>query len=352
MAVYTAIDDSGLFMNTVLYTGTGSSNAITGVGFQPDLVWAKSRSNGTSNTLTDAVRGVTEEIYSESTSAEGTNANGLTAFGADGFTVGSDSGWNGSSRTFVAWNWKANGSGSSNTDGSINTASTSANTTAGFSISKYVGTGSNGTIGHGLGVVPKIYIVKNLDAVGKWWFFPSFLNDAAKYLDGFTSTGAIQTDGNGLTNSTLPTSSLISIGTSSTINISSDNIICYAFAEIAGYSKFSTYVGNGNADGTFVYTGFRPAMVIIKTSSNSGENWHLYDSKRANAFNPIETYLPDPSLASAEATTSSWGMDFLSNGIKLRGTGSGINGNGYTFIYMAFAEAPFVNSNGVPCNAR
>jgi len=354
MAAYTTINDPSAFFKCQLYTGNGSANhAITfddtDTDMQPDLVWIKNRDATDAHCLFDAVRGATKVLHPNTYDVEATDADTLDSFTSDGFQVDADVKVNTNAEKYASWNWKANGSGSSNTDGSINTASTSVDTTAGFSISKYIGTGSNGTIGHGLGVVPKIYIIKNLDSSGKWWFFPSFLGDAAKYLDGFggvAATGSMQTDGNGLTNSTLPTSSLISIGTSSTVNISSDNIMCYAFAEKQGYSKFGEYTGNGNNDGTFVYTGFKPAFLLVKPTSADG-SWNIYDNKRLGYNDDNNQLYAD--LTNAEGTDDA---ALLSNGFKWTANTGDPNSSGRTYIYMAFAEAPFVNSNEVPCNAR
>jgi len=350
------IDKPNLHFNTKLYTGNGSSgNAITGVGFQPDFTWIKDRDNTRNHILTDAVRGATKTVFSNLTNAEETDTSALTAFGTDGFTLGNGTKVNGNNINFVSWNWKANGAGSSNTDGSI-TSTVSANTTAGFSIIKWTGTGSNGTIGHGLGAVPKVYIVKNLDSVGKFWFFPTFFNNANEYLDGFTSTAGLQTDGNGLTNSTLPTNSVISLGTSSTINTSGNDIICYAFAEKAGYSKFGSYTGNGSTDGTFIYTGFKPAFVLIKSSSTGGTyyHWGMWDIGRSPSN--VNDKILAANTSDDESNPSNLGagqnIDFLSNGFKHRSADVVNNQSGTTYIYMAFAENPIVGSNNIPATAR
>ena len=343
---YTTINKSTDYFNTKLHTGTGSTTTITGVGFQPDMTWWKSRSNAVNHALYDAVRGGSKLLRPNQTNAEETNA-AVSAFTSDGVTLtGGDAFTNTSGYTYASWNWKANGTGSSNTDGSI-TSTVSANTTAGFSIIKWTGTGSNGTIGHGLGAVPKVYIVKNLDSVGKFWFFPTFFNNANEYLDGFTSTAGLQTDGNGLTNSTLPTNSVISLGTSSTINTSGNDIICYAFAEKKGFSKFGNYTGNGNANGTFIYTGFKPAFVMIKKTSDTGA-WYMQDNKR-DIDNPVDLSL-NASDSNADNNQGNI-MDFLSNGIKIRTTGSGYNTSGGGYIYMAFGQS-LVGTNNIPATAR
>jgi hypothetical protein len=339
---YTTIDDPGLYFNTKLYTGTGSSLANTGVGFQPDLVWIKGRSGATEHVLTDSVRGVTKELSSNDTGAEETVAQGLTAFGSDGFTVGTDGSYNTSSATYAAWNFKAGGTASSNTDGSI-TSSVSANTTSGFSIVSYTGAGGASTVGHGLGVAPKMIIVKNRSSAQHWQVYHiSTGNTKSSQLSG---TGASDTAST-YWNDTSPTSTVFSVGTGTPTNGSGNSIIAYCFAEKQGYSKFGSYTGNGDADGTFVYTGFKPAFIIVK-SATEARNWRLWDNKRST-YNLTDKILY-PDLSNAEATGDSE-IDMLSNGFKLRKTSD--NTSGETYIYMAFAENPFVTSTGVPATAR
>jgi len=336
--------------NTKLYTGNATDDtAITGVGFQPDWLWGKNRTDSTNHYFIDAVRGVTKEINSNNTDVEGTDATLIKSFDSDGFTLGNGS-LNQSSKDFVAWNWKANGQGSSNTDGSINTTYTSANTTSGFSISTYTGTGSAGTIGHGLGVAPAMIIVKRLTGSAEaWTVYHQSLDASApqdKYLH-LNSTDAVM-DSAGMWNDTAPTTSVFSVGSTGVTNGSGGTFVAYCFAEKTGFSKFGSYVGNGNADGSFQYLGFKPAFVIIKGSSNT-ENWHMYDNKR-DTGNPTDQAL-QPNTSSAEFTETNV-LDFLSNGFKLRVTGGGHNGSGVSYIYMAFAEAPLVGSNNVPATAR
>ena len=337
------------YFNTKIFTGNGSTQSITGVGFQPDLVWVKNRDHANHNVLFDAVRGGSKVIYANLTNAEAT-ASGVTAFDSDGFTLGNDSDTNRNTNSHASWNWKANGQGSSNTDGSINTTYTSANTTSGFSISTYTGTGSAGTIGHGLGVAPAMIIVKRLTGSAEaWTVYHQSLDASApqdKYLH-LNSTDAVM-DSAGMWNDTAPTTSVFSVGSTGVTNGSGGTFVAYCFAEKTGFSKFGSYTGNGNADGAFIYTGFKPAFVIIKGSSNT-ENWHMYDNKR-DTFNPTDQAL-QPNTSSAEFTETNV-LDFLSNGFKLRVTGGGHNGSGVSYIYMAFAEAPLVSSNGVPNTAK
>ena len=345
---YTTINKSTDNFNTVTYTGNGSTNAITGVGFQPDFTWIKRRDGGTtSHQLFDAVRGVTKRLYSNTTDAENTNATTLTAFGTDGFTVGSNTGVNPNGNGVVAWNWKAGtGAGSANTDGSINTTYTSVNTTAGFSISKYTGNGTTGaTVGHGLGAIPKWIIVKRLDSgTTNFQVYHSSMG-AEKYIQLNTTSG--QSDSDVLWNDTAPTNQVFSLGNYSHVNYNGSPHIAYCFAEKTGYSKFGSYTGNGNADGTFIYTGFKPAFIMQKKTSGTSD-WVIYDNKR-DTSNVVTQELKPNSNAAESSNTN---IDILSNGFKQRANYAYTNNSGATYIYIAFAEAPLVGSNNVPCTAR
>jgi hypothetical protein len=340
--------------NTVLYTGTGASLANTGVGFQPDFTWIKGRSGATEHVLTDSVRGVTKEISSNDNGAEETVAQGLTAFGTDGFTVGTDGSYNTSSATYASWNWKAGGTAVSNTVGDI-TSSVSANTTAEFSIVSYTGTGAVGTIGHGLGQLPAMIIFKNRSSATDWMVFhknsQSSYNFSATAFLTLNSTAAVNGTGvGGVMNDTAPTTSLFTVGNDSRSNGSGNSMIAYCFAEKQGFSKFGSYTGNGSADGTFVYTGFKPAFVMVKRTDTTG-NWWIHDNGR-NTYNVLNKYLFADS-SSAEGTDDN--MDFLSNGFKLRVATYQPNTSGGTWIYLAIAEQPFVTSttNGsIPATAR
>ena len=351
---YTTINKSTDYFNTKLYTGNGSSQSITGIGHQPDFTWIKSRSSTAFHLLTDAVRGVTKQLYSNSTTAENTNSYHITSFNSDGFSVGSAGDVNGNGTNFVSWNWKANGSGSSNTDGSI-TSTVSANTTAGFSIVKYTGTGSNLTAGHGLGSVVKMFFVKELDNSNSWEVFHA--SEGASKNAQLNTTAVFESQGSNRWNSTAPTSTTISIGTDSGVNRSSSNYIAYCFAEKKGYSKFGSYTGNGNADGTFIYTGFKPAFVMFKRSDGGSENWALLDSTRSYANVSNHTLAANSSNAESSfgGGESVFGasnkVDILSNGIKIREASNYNNTSGATYIYMAFGQS-LVGSNNVPCTAR
>ena len=350
---YTTIDNPELWFQCKIYTGTGSSHAITLDGdenMQPDLVWGKSRSDTYDHFLFDSVRGTTNLISSNGTAAENDlSSAGVTAFGSDGFTVDGNP-YNKSSDLYAAWCWKGGTTSGITTNGSttITPAGYSFSATSGVSIVKYAGNGTTGAkYPHGLGVAPKMVIVKNLGTTD-WWnvHHTSLGSNSEMYLN--TTDAAPGTTGNGTT----PDSVNIELeGTGNAHNGSSNNYIAYIFGDVQGFSKFGSYKGNGNADGPFIYTGFRPAFFLGKRTNSTGE-WFLLDNRRNNSFNPQDRIL-EPHSASADVSGASYKYDFLSNGIKIRTTsGAYGNGSGDTFIYMAFAEAPFVNSNGVPCNAR
>ena len=353
---YTDIDKPSDYFNTLLYTGDNSNRSFTGVGFQPDLTWIKARNNTTWHLLYDAVRtaGTGKELHSNSTAAEGASNSSLygylSSFDSDGFSTvngsSSSDALNETGKTYAAWNWKAGGSASSNSNGSI-TSSVSANTTSGFSIVSYTGNGSAGaTIGHGLSQKPSIIITKRRDSISNWLVYSSELG-ATKYLE-LETTNAGQT-ATSRWNDTEPTSSVFSVGTSTSANPSSGTMIAYCFAEKQGYSKFGSYTGNGNADGTFVYTGFKPAFVIAKESSEA-RDWQLWDNKRLgyNASGGNKNLIPNKT--DAEDTYAD--IDILSNGFKLRNSSAADNKVSQTYIYMAFAENPFTTSTGVPATAR
>ena len=339
---YTTIKKSSDYFNTKLYTGNGGTNAITGVGFQPDFVWLKSRSEAsTDHKLFDAVRGVPNFLSSNLTDAE-TSTGSFNSIDSDGFTVDTtNAAYNQSSATYASWNWKANGTGSANTDGSIS-STVSASATSGFSIVSYTGTGATGTVGHGLGVAPKMIIVKRRSEVSNWDTYNSNLGNN-KVIE-LNTTSAAYTDNTW--NSTTPTSSVFTVGNNN-VNGNSVTHIAYCFADVQGYSKFGSYTGNGSADGTFIYTGFKPAFFLVKRTDLTS-SWTLLDNKR-DPFNvTTERLFPNENVAGSVGINAN--TDFLSNGVKIRVNHGNFNASGGTYIYMAFAEEPLVGDN--PATAR
>jgi hypothetical protein len=327
------------YMDATLYTGNLTGQSITNAAaFKPDLVWIKSRSAATDNKLTDSVRGATIALVSNSTAAETTDATGMTAFNANGFTVGVNTTYNNTAATYVGWQWQAGqGSSSSGTGtGGMSSVVQSVNTSAGFSVVTFTGNATNGTFTHGLGVAPKMLIIKNRTSAGSWGVWHISLSTPTTALLLLDSTAA-QSNNATYWNSTVPTSSVVSMGTA----WASGNYVAYCWAEIAGFNKFGSYVGNGSTDGPFVYTGFRPKWIMIK-NSNIGSDWIILDTSRDSYNMEINYLIPD--TAGAEASGASIQLDGLSNGFKIRGTWVGINTSGNTIIYAAFAENPFKNA--------
>ena len=344
---YTTINKSTDYFNTKLYTGNGAAaRAITGVGFQPDFTWVKDTSVGYNHVLWDVVRTSKAALYTNASDAEDTSTSRtLVSFDSDGFTLPNVTGdiVNDSGTGYVNWNWKANGAGSANTVGSIN-STVSVNTTNGFSIVKWTGNSTAGqTVGHGLGVTPKVVIIKRLNGAAQSWIckFPTA-------TDGYLALDT--TDAISASSGWLPVSnSLITLANNwSAYNNNGNDYIAYCFADVQGFSKMGSYTGNGNADGTFVYTGFKPAFVMMKATSVA-QSWQMVDNKR-DTFNAVDHRLR-PNESGAESTSPEW-IDFCSNGFKLRNNDVAWNGSGNTYIYMAFAEAPLVGTNGVTAKAR
>jgi hypothetical protein len=315
------------------------------------LVWVKSRTDTGSHSIQDSVRGVgsATKLCSNSTNAENNAAADatdpiygyLTAINSNGFTAyagTTPSQVNKSAQTYVAWQWKAGGASTVNTSGTIS-SNVSVNTTAGFSIVTYTGTGANATVGHGLGVVPKMMIVKNRTTAGdEWCVWHTSLTNATYYL--YLNGTAAQAVDTTFWNSTAPSSTVISLGSNGRTNRSSSNMVCYAWAEIEGYSKFGSYTGNGSADGPFQYTGFRPKFILSKRYDSTGD-WWIWDTSR-NTFNVVNNFI-FTNLSDAEEPLT--GIDILSNGFKFRNAVGALNANGFNYIYMAFAESPFKFSN-------
>jgi hypothetical protein len=333
------------YFNTVLYSGNNSTQNIT-VGFQPDMVWSKCRNVARSHRLSDAVRGSTKDLYPDTTDDEDNNGS-ITAFISTGFSLDNATGstYNTSGENYVSWAWKAsNTTAVTNTAGSI-TSTVSANTSAGFSVVTYSANGSTGTVGHGLGVTPSMIIVKKRNVAERWCVFHTATSNAYIYLNetfAADTTNANVRFGNN-TVVVQPTSTLFTIGNSNDVNGTSGTYVAYCFAQIAGYSAFGSYTGNGSSDGPFVFTGFRPRFVLVKESSASGNNWVIYDTAR-DTYNECSKILY-PNASNAEFDGSTVNLDILSNGFKPRDNWGGNNNSGNTYIYMAFAESPFKYAN-------
>ena len=323
------------FFNTVLYQGTGSSNAITGVGFQPEMTMISERDESEAVAVVDILRGNTVEVNISSTAAQNDDAQKITAIGSDGFTVGTSAAANQNGNAHVSYHWKFGGSGSANSDGSVS-STVSANTVAGMSIVKYEGTGSAATVGHGLGAVPKMMWIKNIDRVKAWTFYHEGIGNTHS----LSQTDAGKYDEDNRFNDTTPTSSVFSVGDSDETNYNGDDHIAYCFAQVEGFSTIGTYIGNGNADGTFVYTGFRPAWVWIKSTAANRENV-IFDNKR-NAYNLTNEGM---SLRGYAETTSYGTLDLTSTGFKLRASTNHTNESGVEMVYIAFAETPAKYAN-------
>ena len=332
------------YFNTALYAGNGSTNSVTGLAFQPALTWVKDRNDSSPDhwICVDAVRTIQKMIKINEAETEYEDTGDFTSFNADGFSFGSYSNINQSGVNYASWNWKGGGAASSNSDGSI-TSSVSANTSAGFSIVSYTGSGSDATVGHGLGVKPDVIIVKSRTQgttgyTGNWDVYNS-ISGATKYL--YLNTTAALGDQANIWQDTEPTSSVFSIGTAAAVNTSSDSFIAYCFSGVAGYSKFGSFEGNGSTDGTFVFTGFKPAFFMVK-NIDEANSWRMWDNKRPG-YNTNKNYLsPDSSGGEGSVNLD---VDILSNGIKLRNTNDSANKSGNTYIYLAFAETPFKYAN-------
>ena len=350
---YSSIAKPTDYFNTVLYTGNGSAgHSITGVGFQPDWVWIKNRTTA-KHMLYDAARGATKAIFSNESTAENTSSGHLTAFGTDGFTLGDNSGTgstNGNSENYASWNWKG-GTTSGLSGGDITPSAYSYDATSGFGVYKYTGNGSaDQTIPHGLGVIPQLIFYKRLDSSTNWVVQSNLLGNRVQLV--LNGTDAENTDSR-LSDSDNWTSTFFKVGSYGDMNNNSSDHVAYVFCNVKGYCKVGTYTGNGDANGTFVHTGFAPAFVLSKCTSHSGENWNINDSKRPGTNVIQNALLPDSTAA--EVTASFQALDILSNGFKWRGTNDRVNASGKTYLYMAIAENPFVaNDSGtaVPVVAR
>jgi len=350
---YTTIDDPSAHFQTVLWTGDGNSTqAITNTGnsdLQPDFIWSKLRSGANSHHVSDTSRGITIKSATNNTNAEGTDATIHASVQSDGFTVGDAGAVNTDSATYVAWQWKCNGgTRTTNTESGNNPAGGyQANTTAGFSIIDYTGTGATGTMAHGLGVIPEWIVFKARAGTENW---PNYHVSTGNTHAVDLNRTVVKQDNDTLFNDTTPTSSVFTVGSDSAINADGVAYIAYCFTPIQGYSKFGSYVGNGNDDGPFIYTGFKPAMFFRKRTDGAN-GWNIWDNQRAT-FNEMHTSSAIHTTAAEDSNTGYNDIDFLSNGVKIHDTGDSHNGSDMNYIYCAWAESPFVTSEGIPATAR
>jgi len=337
------IGKGGSYMNTVLYTGNGTSQTITGVGFQPDFLWIKNRQQSDWHNLVDSIRGATKRLSSNNETAENDNAQNVSAFASDGFSVGNDHNTNANGENYVSWNWLGSNTTATNTDGSI-TTTVSANTTSGFSIVTFTSPASGSyTLGHGLNSAPDLVIYKCRGTTSPWWTFYTLVDGSLDYVN-LSATSAGASDSAGLA---VPTSTVFSLVDN--YAPTSQTAVAYCFHSVEGYSKIGKYTGNGSTDGAFVYTGFRPSFFLTKPASTTGE-WTMYDNTR-DTFNVADHRLAANDGAS-EYNNGNGLIDFLSNGFKMRVNHPSNNSSGVTYLYMAFAENPFVDGSGVPVTAR
>lgn len=356
---YSVVDKPSKYFTAKLHTGTGSAQSITGLEFAPKFTWIKDRTSANNPRLYDIIRGATVELYPSLTEGDTTQAQSLTSFNSDGFSVGTLAQVNTNGNNYVSWNWRGSDSSAvSNTAGTI-TSTVSANTTSGFSIVSYTGTSNdNETVGHGLGVAPSMIIIKNRSVSANWSVLHTSAGLTGSTLDGSSEYYMLLLNDTGARanvsedNIWQPTSTTFKInntGAGTQVNGSGNSMIAYCFADVKGYSKFGSYTGNGSTDGTFSYTGFRPAFLMLKRTDTTG-SWQMYDNKR-DTYNPEISRL-GANLSSEESTSASIYIDFLSNGFKMRNSTADWNASGGTYIYMCFAEQPFTSSKGIVANAR
>jgi len=352
---YTTIDDPSAYFTTLLYTGNATddrnlTNSANAGDFQPDLLWLKERGSTSSHQLHDSIRESSKAVMSDNNAAEDVDANRVQAFQSNGFQVGTASTVNQNTITMVAWQWKGTGGTrtafESEADNANNEYDLHVNQAAGFSINAYVGTGANSTVPHGLGAAPDFVVTKQRSQGSRGWTTWTNALAGTQALD-LNETNGVYTSATSW-NSTVPSSSAISLGTRVGTNEDGRNFIMYCFKSIQGYSKISSYIGNGSTDGTFVYTGFKPGWLMVKGISANSREWFLFDGKR-DPINPFAKYVK---AESTDAEASSAFGDFLSNGFKVRSDGASYNASGQTFIYYAIAEHPFVSSEGVPVTAK
>tara|TARA_R100001086_G_scaffold232617_1_gene153914 strand:- start:66 stop:1118 length:1053 start_codon:yes stop_codon:yes gene_type:complete len=350
MAAFTTIDDAGSFFSPTLYTGNTSTQTITGVGFSADFTWIKDRDATKWHSLVDTARGYNKWVYSNDSAVEDTVTDRLTSWNSDGFALGANLETNTDTNDYVSWNWKAGTTTGIDTTGSTITPSAyTFNQTSRFSAIAYTGNATAGAkLPHGLGTTPIMIIVKNLQTTESWMVYHQYSDAVPEdYAMQLNTTGP-NADNNTNWNDTAPDSVNITFGDGAGTN-SANNFIAYCFADVQGYSKMGSYLANGNADGPFVYTGFRPAFVMTKATTGY-INWNMFDSKRP-PYNPEEPLWAN--TTGTEASIGAYDVDLLSNGFKARTLSSQVNSTSTPlYIFAAFAESPFVNSNGVPSNAR
>ena len=345
MPNYTTINKSTDYFNTKLYTGNGSTQSITGVGFQPDLTWVKVTSETGSHRLADAVRGNTKYSFPNGLDAESTISTNITSWNADGFALGNGS-INENTRTYASWNWLASNTTASNTDGSI-TSTVSANTTSGFSIVTYTGTGANATIGHGLGNIPRLIIVKRRDGSTSWTVLGNGENQPGSNFYGKLNSKDGFADSDTRWNDTDPTTSVFTVGTDGSVNASGGTYVAYVFSEVTGFFKAGLYQGNGNADGAFIYTGGKPSLILMRPNI-ADKDWYLMDNKR-NGFNSsLKAVYPNDSSAGPDLSGY---LDIYSNGFKVTTTDNSFNGLGNSYQYWCWMQS-IVGSNNIPATAR
>ncbi len=344
---YTTINDSSVNFQTAIYTGNGGTQSITNDGnsnLKPDFIWVKDRSATNDHKLSDSNRGSTYTMESNTSLAEYNDTTAVTSFNTDGFTTGSNGNTNTNSNTYVAWQWKANGgTTSSNSDGSI-TSTVQVNSTSKFSVVSYTGTGSNATIGHGLGVTPDLIIVKLRSGAGDWTVYNSIIGNT-KFLR--LNSGNAEGTQSTYWQDTSPTTSVFSIGTAGDVNTSSGTHVAYCFSQVKGYSKIGTYKGTGDVDGPFLFCGFKPAFILTKRLDDTG-SWLIHDNKR-EGYNSDNDEI-EVNTNAVEANNDR--LDLLSNGVKIRNTSGYVNASGASYTFLAIADAPLVASNGVAATTR
>ena len=352
---YTTINDPSEYFHIQLYSGDGNTNRdvtndANAGDFKPDWLWLKNRTDGsTQNMLFNSNVGMPNHLHADNNDAEQTATNKATVFNTDGFRIQDHSQVNGSGKNYVAWQWKCNGGTTSSNSGGSITSTVQVNATAGFSIVTFTGNGTGGaTIAHGLGALPHMILSKSRGHAENWAVYHQFSNATPEDYYFALDDNRAAIDSNVVWNDTAPTSTLVTLGSQDKINKSSSTHIAFCFTEIQGYSKFGSYIGNGNADGAFIYLGFKPAFIMIKATDQ--DEWRMYDHQRSSSFNPINVRIKaEQDAAESQDDTE---CDFLSNGVKILSNSGGVGTSGQTYTYMAFAEHPFVSSKGTPVTAR